>query len=172
MVYLTIIPNVGSDSDDSFHSTMIWNLASPRTLYPSCTEEGESPLRQYTQPLLPPLLRMQSPSPLDPKPHNSLATSSPSVAMTLDNPVRGSFLSQAHLVNLLNRSTNLLIKADTVVELWLTTCVWGPKALVNFSKVSLSTTVLNLRYTALCMDSNVHDICIYKPDYVIVTWSK
>jgi hypothetical protein len=39
-----------------------------------------------------------------------------------------------------------------------TACVQCPKALVHFSKVSLSTTALNLCYVALCVDSNVHDI--------------
>jgi hypothetical protein len=78
--------------------------------------------------------------------------------MCLDNPNRGSFLAQAHFVNLKSGSIDPLLGANTIIDVWSTQCACCPDALDNFSKVALATTDLDIHFVALCINSNIYNI--------------
>jgi hypothetical protein len=69
------------------------------------------------------------------------------------------YLSRAHLYNLRTRDTEILIGANTIIDLWTTQCHRCPNALINFRRVRQEVShSLNIRFVALCLDSNPSDI--------------
>jgi ribonucleotide reductase beta subunit family protein with ferritin-like domain len=162
MVYRNVTP-LDYDSEDD---NLVWKDYQ-HNRSPSCTEEG-CPMTRYTQPaMLPPAPTAQldaatedhkPPAQMGDSTPPSLATSLDSRGRNLDEPTRGSYLAQAHFVNLRNGTTDFLLGADTVIDVWSTQCIRCPDALDNFSKVARATLELDIRFVALCIDSNVCDI--------------
>jgi ribonucleotide reductase beta subunit family protein with ferritin-like domain len=156
MVYTNIIQHTyNSDSDDSFDSggDVVWK-DEPRAYPPDCTEEGCS----LKPPALPPRPTVHSealPSDDDSKP---ASLSSNSSNIHLDEPSRGSYLAQALFVNLKTGITDPLLGTKTIIDVWSTQCVRCPDALENFSKVALASTDPDIRFVALCIDSNASNI--------------